>query len=236
MDKVIMALHEKKVPFSSREVQITRGEQYEPWFMQINPKCEVPVLQDGVRVIPDSSRIIDYIEDNFSNGNKPSLVPKNLGPTVRQKVDYFRGILDQLPAGVITMGSFYHPDLCGQLAEENPEYAESLTQKRKLQEQKRQLVEDREQFQKVLAQVDEILAQVEAENVGLSGHLWGPDKRPHITSYLARAQKRESFVKTMAVAPSTTIRAFYHSCPLLIGAGVVLLIALATGFLIARRK
>lgn len=66
--QVIMALHEKKVPFSCREIQITRGEQYEPWYLQINPKGEVPVLQDGVRVIPDSSRIIDYLEDNFSNG------------------------------------------------------------------------------------------------------------------------------------------------------------------------
>lgn len=63
-----MALHEKKLPFKSRIVNIRKGEQFEPWFLHINPKGEVPVLQDGVKIIPDSGRILDYLEDNFSNG------------------------------------------------------------------------------------------------------------------------------------------------------------------------
>lgn len=63
-----MALHEKNLPFKSQSVNLTKGEQYDPWFLQINPKGEVPVLRDGVRIIPDSSRILDYLEDNFSNG------------------------------------------------------------------------------------------------------------------------------------------------------------------------
>lgn len=47
-----------------------KGEQYERWFLQLNPKGEVPVLQDTGKIIPDSARIIDYLEDNFSNGMK----------------------------------------------------------------------------------------------------------------------------------------------------------------------
>ena len=43
-------------------------EQYEPWFLRLNPRGEVPVLTDGVKVIPDSVRIVEYLEDNFSNG------------------------------------------------------------------------------------------------------------------------------------------------------------------------
>lgn len=35
------------------------------------------------------------------------------GPEVRQKVTHFRHIIDELPANVITMGSFYHPELVG---------------------------------------------------------------------------------------------------------------------------
>jgi hypothetical protein len=53
------------------------------------------------------------------------------------------------------------PATLTQLAEDNPEFSEPLTQKRKLQEQKLQLVENRDQFEQVLAQVDEALAQVE---------------------------------------------------------------------------
>lgn len=63
-----MALHEKNLPFESRTVNIFRGAQHEPWFLQINPKGEVPVLLDTGKIIPDSIRIIDYLEDNFSNG------------------------------------------------------------------------------------------------------------------------------------------------------------------------
>lgn len=63
-----MALHEKNVPFESHIIDIAKDEQYEPWFLHINPCAEVPVLQDTGKIIPDSTRIIDYLEDNFSNG------------------------------------------------------------------------------------------------------------------------------------------------------------------------
>lgn len=63
-----MALHEKNLPFESRVINLASNEQYEPWFLLLNPKGEVPVLQDTGKIIPDSTRIIDYLEDNFSNG------------------------------------------------------------------------------------------------------------------------------------------------------------------------
>lgn len=63
-----MALHEKKVPFKTHLVNVHKGEQYDRWFMEINPKGDVPVLKDGVKIIPDSGRILDYLEDNFTNG------------------------------------------------------------------------------------------------------------------------------------------------------------------------
>lgn len=64
-----MALHEKGLSFEESMVDIIKGAQFEPWFLQINPRGEVPVLQDIGKIIPDSTRIIDYLEDNFSNGN-----------------------------------------------------------------------------------------------------------------------------------------------------------------------
>lgn len=67
--QVVMTLHEKKLPFDSVIINITKGEQYSPTFLKVNPRGEVPVLQDSGKVIPDSARIIDYLEDNFTNGN-----------------------------------------------------------------------------------------------------------------------------------------------------------------------
>jgi len=34
------------------------------------------------------------------------------GPEMRQKVLHFRTVIDHIPAGTVTMGSFYHPEFC----------------------------------------------------------------------------------------------------------------------------
>ncbi|XP_069702095.1 ganglioside-induced differentiation-associated protein 1 [Periplaneta americana] len=187
--KVIMALHEKKLPFKVHIINLTKGEQYQPWFLRINPRGEVPVLKDGVKVIPDSGRILDYLEDNFSNGDTPRLMPMDQGPEVRQRVLHFRTIIDHIPAGVVTMGSFFHPEFCENPkqpfiqpvrkllmaadrnsaktlrmhAEKNPNSRDILLQKAKFQETKHASVTDKEEFKKILNQVDSVLSQVEKE-------------------------------------------------------------------------
>jgi len=34
------------------------------------------------------------------------------GPEMRQKILHFRTVIDHIPAGTVTMGSFYHPEFC----------------------------------------------------------------------------------------------------------------------------
>lgn len=63
-----MTLEEKKVPYKKHKIELMLGEQYKPWYMAINPRAELPSLTDGDKVILDSKKIIDYLEDNFSNG------------------------------------------------------------------------------------------------------------------------------------------------------------------------
>lgn len=194
--KVIMALYEKKIPFSTKLVDITKGEQYQPWYLKINPKGEVPVLKDGVKLIPDSVRIIDYLEDNFSNGEHARLIPMDQGPEIRQKILHFRAEIDKLPANVITVGSFFHPDFCTNLrypffipsvrkhlkaaekkssaslretAEKNPESRDVLLQKANAQDKKHLLVTDKSEYLKVLAQVDQVLDEVEEELASHAG-------------------------------------------------------------------
>jgi glutathione S-transferase len=65
-----MALHQKKIPFQARFINILHRRQYTEDFLALNPRGEVPVLVDSVKQIPDSNKIIDYLEDNFSNGNE----------------------------------------------------------------------------------------------------------------------------------------------------------------------
>lgn len=105
--KVIMTLHEKKINFKTHLVNLTSNQQYESWFLEINPLGEVPVLVDGVKIIPDSKRIIQYIEDNFSNGYK-RLLPSDTD----EKIDVInlRDDIDSLPIPLITKGAPYHTE------------------------------------------------------------------------------------------------------------------------------
>lgn len=50
------------------EVDVSCGEQYSDWFLELAPKGEVPVLKHGSFVIPEAAQIINYIEKNFTDG------------------------------------------------------------------------------------------------------------------------------------------------------------------------
>lgn len=51
-------------------MDITNGEQYSKWFLAMNPKAEVPVLKHDTLIVPESGRIISYLEENFPDGKK----------------------------------------------------------------------------------------------------------------------------------------------------------------------
>jgi hypothetical protein len=106
-----MALHEKNLPFDSKLVNLIKTEQYQSWFLYLNPRGEVPVLQDTGKIIPDSGRIIDYLEDNFSNGDTPRLIPMDQGSDVRQRVVHFRQVLQKVPEGMLTTGAMLNQHL-----------------------------------------------------------------------------------------------------------------------------
>lgn len=66
--QILFALYEKGIKFTAYEVDITNGEQYSKWFLAMNPKAEVPVLKHNLIIVPESGRIISYLEENFPDG------------------------------------------------------------------------------------------------------------------------------------------------------------------------
>lgn len=63
-----MALYEKNIEFEPLIVDITKGEQYSSWFLELNPRGEIPVLKIHDEIIPDSTRIIDFLENHLDQG------------------------------------------------------------------------------------------------------------------------------------------------------------------------
>jgi glutathione S-transferase len=71
--KVRMCLYEKRVPFESRLLDLQKFEQHAPAYLAINPDGVVPTLVHLGRSIIESSIIVDYIDDVFTqNPLKPS--------------------------------------------------------------------------------------------------------------------------------------------------------------------
>ncbi|XP_075979079.1 ganglioside induced differentiation associated protein 1 [Anticarsia gemmatalis] len=184
--KVLMALYEKNIDFEPLIVDITKGEQYSSWFLDINPRGEIPVLKVKDEVIPDSTRILDYLE-YYLDSELPPLINVSTDSKVLDKINRFRDMIEALPAGLITVGSFYQPHLSGtpklpfilpvreilksgdlsnsanlrKLAEENPKAKSILLYKAEIQDRKHEIISNEEEYTKVLNAIDQVLTYVE---------------------------------------------------------------------------
>lgn len=68
--QVRLAVAEKGLHCEEYDVSLPLSEHNEPWFMHLNPTGEVPVLVHGDSVICDPTQIMDYLEQNFDDGEK----------------------------------------------------------------------------------------------------------------------------------------------------------------------
>ncbi len=59
--KTRLGLTEMQVPYRSHEVDIGfKLENFEPWYVKLNPRAVVPTLQDDPTVVTDSAKILRY--------------------------------------------------------------------------------------------------------------------------------------------------------------------------------
>lgn len=82
--KVLITLHEKALPFESRFVDLHRFEQHEPWFLELNPEGQVPVLVHDGEVLTHTTVINEYLEDAFPDA--PRLRPAEPLAIARMRV------------------------------------------------------------------------------------------------------------------------------------------------------
>jgi glutathione S-transferase len=72
--KVRIVLLEKNVPWTNRDLSITKGEHLTPEFKKMNPRGVVPVLAHDGNTIVESSVMCTYLDEVFPN---PPLSPKS---------------------------------------------------------------------------------------------------------------------------------------------------------------
>jgi glutathione S-transferase len=81
--KVRLVLAEKSIPWTSRVVDIMRGEQFASDYLALNATGVVPTLVHDGRAVRESLVICEYLEEAFPG---PSLVPTNYVERARMRV------------------------------------------------------------------------------------------------------------------------------------------------------
>jgi len=185
--KVVMALHQMQIRFRQKMVDIHKGKQFTEPFLALNPKGEVPVLVDDVRVIPGSGKIIEYLEDNFSNGN-PGLLPNDRD--IRTRVEQLHNSIHELKIEPLSFGAAMFDDLgihpkppynCmtnrAQMKDylekrpkvlrneivKHPMYADKLKEKLRDVQEESNLWTVREDYEGLLLHIEKVMDECEAE-------------------------------------------------------------------------
>lgn len=61
--KPLLTLYEKGIAFEHRQLNPAKFEHHSGWFKAINPRGQVPALDDDGRIVTESTVICEYLED-----------------------------------------------------------------------------------------------------------------------------------------------------------------------------
>ncbi|RUR74859.1 glutathione S-transferase family protein [Chlorogloeopsis fritschii PCC 9212] len=89
VQKIKIALREKGIEFESKAPEFSGGGFGGSEFLQANPRGEIPALLDGDAKIFDSTIILEYIEEKWT---EPQLLPSN--PLERARARTIEDVMD----------------------------------------------------------------------------------------------------------------------------------------------
>lgn len=82
-ERALMVLAEKKVTdWVPHHVDLFKREQFDPQYLKLNPKAQVPTLVHDDEIIRESSLIVDYLDDLYP---QPALKPNKLSEIARMR-------------------------------------------------------------------------------------------------------------------------------------------------------
>lgn len=115
-----MVLFEKGLDWDDRQVDLFKGEQFDPAYLKLNPKAVVPTLVHDGRVLTDSTLIAEYIDEVWPD---PALRPADAAERLQMRL-WSKACDEGLHQGIacISYGSMF----LERLRAKNPSDAEML--------------------------------------------------------------------------------------------------------------
>ena len=211
------------VPFENRWMDIgPSAENYEPWYVALNPKCVVPTLVNGDEVVTDSLVIMRYVAAHFDG---PVLIPEDQAS--RELMERWYALADSLDFRLFSF-STVNPRLAAfgvktklkklrvyarRYPELRAEYEAKIEDISRLGEQSRDpsvVEEQRAEIERQLDALDAVLAEhpfIAGETYSLADVIWTVsltrliflkqarliDARPNLLAYYERMRARPSY-------------------------------------------
>jgi len=88
--KVLITLHEKRLPWDAVNLDLFNNEQYSPAYLKINPKGVVPSLVHDGKAVCESTLICEYLDEVFA---QPRLMPSD--PYDRARMRIWSKLIDE---------------------------------------------------------------------------------------------------------------------------------------------
>ena len=169
-----LALEEKGVEYDRQTVDIIEtAEQFEPWYTALNPRAVVPTLVIDGKVITDTVRIVNYIDDVFDG---PALTPSD-----EQAAEHMRQMMSDIMGlhyGVLLYCRMLAPDgssptivargdFLRQQLEDHPERAEVLKKRIAGNERLQRILADPDETDRHVGEAEALVGQM---NIVLNDH------------------------------------------------------------------
>ena len=110
--KASIALEELELPYEVHHIQLSKGEQKEPWYLKINPNGRIPAIDDDGFTVFESGAILMYLAEKTgklmpTDIKGRSLVTQwlmfqigGLGPMMGQANVFYRYFPEKIPAAI----------------------------------------------------------------------------------------------------------------------------------------
>lgn len=98
--RVLLMLEIKQLEYASHLLQTSKQEQKQAWFLELNPRGQIPVLKDNGVVVSESLAIMHYLERKYSD---PALFGTDPAHTARveQTIQEILAYVDKPIADVV---------------------------------------------------------------------------------------------------------------------------------------